>query len=113
MGFDRRPIALNKRLHMRPEVVSWRMTARALAEQNLILRSPDPLNAETAPDNLIASFLTSQAHFYIRSHGPTPELADDHRGALRSNRSTALLRCCRTSGYISDPDCDGNDAVRG
>ena len=57
------------------------MTALA-AERNLIVRSPDPLNAETTPDKLIASFLTPQTHFYIRSHGPTPELADDHRVML-------------------------------
>ena len=54
------------------------MTALTRAEQNLILRCPDPLNAETAPDRLIASFLTPQAHFYIRSHGPVPDLAADH-----------------------------------
>ena len=54
------------------------MTALARAEQNLILRCPDPLNAETAPDRLISSFLTPQAHFYIRSHGPVPDLAAGH-----------------------------------
>ena len=54
------------------------MTALARAERNLILRRPDPLNAETAPDKLMASFLTPQAHFYIRNHGPIPALADDH-----------------------------------
>ena len=58
------------------------MTALARAEQNLILRCPDPLNAETAPDRLVSSFLTPQAHFYIRSHGPVPDLAADHRVVL-------------------------------
>jgi sulfite oxidase len=58
------------------------MTALARAEQNLILRCPDPLNAETPPDRLISSFLTPQAHFYIRSHGPVPDLAADHRVVL-------------------------------
>lgn len=58
------------------------MTALARAERNLIVHCPDPLNAETAPDKLIASFLTPQTHFYIRSHGPTPELADGHRVVL-------------------------------
>lgn len=58
------------------------MTALARAERNLIVRCPDSLNAETAPDKLIASFLTPQTHFYIRSHGPTPKLADGHRVVL-------------------------------
>lgn len=55
------------------------MTALARAEQNLIVRCPDPLNAETRPESLIASFLTPQGQFYIRSHGPTPHLPSDHR----------------------------------
>lgn len=55
------------------------MDARARAEENLIVRCPDPLNAETRPARLTASFLTPQAEFYIRSHGPVPELGADHR----------------------------------
>lgn len=55
------------------------MTALARAERNLIVRCTNPLNAETAPGKLIASFLTPQAHFYVRSHGPTPDLAANHR----------------------------------
>ncbi len=58
------------------------MTALARAERHLILRCPDPLNAETPPAKLVGSFLTPQADFYIRSHGPTPELTDDHRVVL-------------------------------
>ncbi len=58
------------------------MTALARAERDLIVRCPDPLNAETRPDALVASFLTPQAQFYIRSHGPTPHLPDDHRIAI-------------------------------
>ena len=58
------------------------MASIARAEQKLILRSPDPLNAETAPHALIASYLTPQADFYIRSHGPIPALSDDHRVVL-------------------------------
>ena len=54
------------------------MTDLARAGRNLIVRCPDPLNAETRPEALIASFLTPQADFYIRSHGPTPHLPDDH-----------------------------------
>ena len=64
------------------KVISWRMPALERAEPNLILRCPDPLNAESPPDKLIASFLTPQADFYIRSHGPTPKLADDHPVAV-------------------------------
>jgi sulfite oxidase len=55
------------------------MTALARAEQNLIVRCPDPLNAESRPERLVASFLTPQQHLYIRSHGPTPQLSQDHR----------------------------------
>ncbi|MFS0771153.1 sulfite oxidase [Sphingomonas sp. 1P08PE] len=58
------------------------MTEVARAEQNLIVRCPDPLNAEARPDSLIASFLTPQADFYIRSHGPIPDLPVDHRIAI-------------------------------
>ncbi|GAA0674918.1 sulfite oxidase [Sphingomonas insulae] len=57
------------------------MTEADRARPNLILRCLDPLNAETHPDKL-TTFLTAQADFYIRSHGPTPKLAGDHRVAL-------------------------------
>ena len=67
------------------------MTALARAERNLTLRSTEPLNAETPPDKLIASFLTPQAHFYIRSHGAIPELGDAHgilvHGMVRQSRT--------------------------
>jgi len=58
------------------------MNALARAERHMVLRCPDPLNAETSPDKLVASFLTPQADFYIRNHGPTPELSEDHRVVL-------------------------------
>ncbi len=58
------------------------MTALDRTKRNLILRGSDPLNAETTPEKLIVSFLTPQDHFYIRSHGPTPYLGDDHRIAF-------------------------------
>ena len=54
------------------------MTALARAERNLTVRCVDPLNAEARPDRLVASFLTPQADFYIRSHGPVPDMAADH-----------------------------------
>ena len=88
------------------------MTALARAERHLIVRRADPLNAEARPERLVASFLTPQADFYIRSHGPTPELADDHaiaidglvdrarsftadelRGAFPTRTVTATLQC--------------------
>ena len=91
------------------------MTAVDRAEQNLILRCPDPLNAETAPDRLIASFLTPQACFYIRSHGPTPELAGDHRVALdglidrpRSYTVAELQALFPTRKVTATMQCAGN-----
>lgn len=55
------------------------MSTLARTDHNLIVRCPDPFNAETLPQALVASFLTPQSDFYIRSHGPTPHLPDDHR----------------------------------
>lgn len=45
----------------------------------IIVRSPDPYNAEPEPGALIERFLTPQALFYVRSHGPVPKLPADHR----------------------------------
>ncbi|WP_267382752.1 MULTISPECIES: molybdopterin-dependent oxidoreductase [unclassified Sphingomonas] len=45
----------------------------------MIERSPDPYNAEPEPGALIERFLTPQALFYVRSHGPVPDLPADHR----------------------------------
>ena len=45
----------------------------------MIERSPNPYNAEPEPDVLIERFLTPQALFYVRSHGPVPDLPADHR----------------------------------
>ena len=91
------------------------MTTSAHPEQNLILRCPDPLNAETAPDRLIASFLTPQAHFYIRSHGPTPDLADHHGVALdglidrpRSFTMAELQTAFPTRTVTATMQCAGN-----
>ena len=91
------------------------MTASDRAEQNLILRCPEPLNAETPPDKLITSFLTPQANFYIRSHGPTPELADDHRIALdglvdrpRSYTVAELQTAFATRTVTATMQCAGN-----
>lgn len=45
----------------------------------MIVRSPDPYNAEPEPSALIEQFLTPQALLYVRSHGPVPDLPADHR----------------------------------
>ena len=88
------------------------MTAFDATEQDLIVRCPDPFNAETPPDKLIASFVTPQAHFYIRSHGPMPALAGDHPlalvGLVDRPRSYTLDELDR----IPDARSDGDDAVR-
>lgn len=91
------------------------MTALERAERNLILRCPDPLNAETPPDKLIASFLTPQADFYIRSHGPTPKLAADHRVTLdglidrpRSYTVAELQAAFPTRTVAATMQCAGN-----
>jgi len=45
----------------------------------MIERSPEPYNAEPEPGALIERFLTPQALFYVRSHGPVPNLPSNHR----------------------------------
>jgi sulfite oxidase len=45
----------------------------------MIERKSDPYNAEPEPGVLIEQFLTPQALFYVRSHGPVPDLPADHR----------------------------------
>ena len=54
------------------------MDAHARADRNLIIQSPDPLNAEPAPADLIEHFVTPTEFLYIRSHGPMPALGADH-----------------------------------
>lgn len=45
----------------------------------MIERNPEPYNAEPVPGALIERFLTPQNLFYVRSHGPVPDLPADHR----------------------------------
>ena len=45
----------------------------------MIERSLEPYNAEPVPRALIERFLTPQDLFYVRSHGPVPDLPTDHR----------------------------------
>ena len=40
----------------------------------MIERNPEPYNAEPVPGALIERFLTPQNLFYVRSHGPVPDL---------------------------------------
>ena len=49
-----------------------------LDKNDFIVRQDEPFNAEPLPAKLIASFLTPQSLLYVRSHGATPALADDH-----------------------------------
>ena len=46
---------------------------------DMIERKSDPYNAEPTPSALIERFLTPQALFYVRSHGPVPDLPANHR----------------------------------
>jgi sulfite oxidase len=52
---------------------------RACAAQrsagDLVVRSPDPFNAEPALADLIAADVTPVERFYVRSHGPVPTVA--------------------------------------
>jgi sulfite oxidase len=41
---------------------------------NLILRTAEPLNAETPLSVLAESWITPQEHFFIRTHGDVPEI---------------------------------------
>src|SRR5262245_40439204 len=42
------------------------------ADTDLIVRSPDPYNAEPRLLALVADQITPVKHFYVRNHGPTP-----------------------------------------
>jgi sulfite oxidase len=42
--------------------------------KELLVRSPDPFNAEPALSALITEPTTPTKHFYVRNHGPTPKV---------------------------------------
>lgn len=44
------------------------------AGKRLIVRTPQPLNAEPAPENLVTNYITPLESFYIRSHGAIPKV---------------------------------------
>src|SRR5438309_8177640 len=46
----------------------------ASAEQDLIVRSAEPYNAEPRLLALVADAVTPVNHFYVRNHGPTPKI---------------------------------------
>jgi sulfite oxidase len=50
-----------------------RQACRA-AEQDLIVRSADPLNAEPRLNDLVTGEITSVKHFYVRNHGELPKV---------------------------------------
>src|SRR5258707_11661222 len=54
-----------------PQQVAWG------AEQDLIVRSAEPFNAEPPLLALVADTITPVKHFYVRNHGPTPKIAAD------------------------------------
>src|SRR5438034_864093 len=49
----------------------------AAAEGDLIVRSPEPFNAEPPLLALVADTITPVKHFYVRNHAPTPKIAAD------------------------------------
>ena len=49
-------------------------TSAVIRNDNLIVHSQEPFNAEPPTDRLRAAFLTPQHHFYVRSHGAIPVL---------------------------------------
>jgi sulfite oxidase len=51
-----------------------------LASERLIVRTPDPYNAEPALAELVKSATTPVERFYVRNHGPTPKV---EAGALK------------------------------
>src|SRR5262245_54248204 len=50
------------------------------AEQDLIVRTADPYNAEPRLLALVADAVTPVKHFYVRNHGPIPKVeANDYK----------------------------------
>lgn len=47
-------------------------------ETRFVVRQREPFNAEPLPQHLINEYLTPQSLLYVRSHGATPDLAQDH-----------------------------------
>ncbi|MHB8283052.1 MAG: molybdopterin-dependent oxidoreductase [Caulobacteraceae bacterium] len=61
------------------------------AEENLIVHSAHPLNAEPPLERLCASYITEQRDFYIRTHGDVQHLdGPSHRLRIIGQVQTAL-----------------------
>src|SRR5687768_8056449 len=73
-----------------------RVTARdAKAEKQLKVHSESPLNGEPDLAELVKSHVTPLSHFYVRNHGPIPEVnAKSHRltieGLVHKPRTISL-----------------------
>lgn len=62
-----------------------------IENENLIVHSHEPFNAEPPTDRLRAAFITPQPHFYVRSHGPVPMLDPaEHRLRIEGRVATPL-----------------------
>ncbi len=91
------------------------MTADERADRDMVIQSTDPLNAEPTSAALIASFITQQDLFYIRSHGPVPALSADHTvqvdGMVEKPGSWTrgtLERTFATVSVLATLQCAGN-----
>jgi sulfite oxidase len=84
--------------------------------KKLIVRSAKPLNAEPALDKLVADWITPLEFFYIRNHGPTPNVdAAGHRlsveGLVDNPRTRSLAELNQRFPAVSAPatlTCAGN-----
>lgn len=76
----------------------------------LIVQQRDPFNAEPYPDALIASHITPQAIFYVRSHGNVPSLEQDHEVLVgdRAWSRAAFEQTFETRSVAATLQCAGN-----
>ena len=73
-------------------VMPWAVAANAATgmcdesidpgKADLIYRSRAPRNGEPPLDKLVESWITPTPQFYIRSHGPNPQISDDFRVSI-------------------------------
>ncbi|KAI7865665.1 Oxidoreductase, molybdopterin-binding domain-containing protein [Spinellus fusiger] len=50
--------------------------------RTLLVRKDAPFNAEPTPLDLVKHYITPVPHFFCRSHGPIPDLHEDHTFSL-------------------------------
>jgi len=53
------------------------VSSPARVKKDLFVHPGEPLNAEPELENLVASRITPLQHFYVRNHGPIPQLTAD------------------------------------